>query len=294
MSAMKSDDATEQLLAQSREAFEALGDTLGVHLCELGLAGLRRAGDAAVALEALAAPLARVVAAGSIVGLDLLATELLTAARRLAAPDLAASVHRVLIAARRPELPRLVLNQLVDRAASPSSPPVTAATLLAAIDLAVALGEPAAAALCLEQLAALHARLGERPLEAGCTLHAAACWRSAGEAARAATLEVDLVRRDPDVKLDEAALEAAAEALSEAGDVARALAALGLVIRARLASQRPKAAMKALRRAFRVLGDDGALADELALHQLAAECATALGDVELARSHAARVALLGG
>jgi len=197
-------------IARSRRLFEALGDERGVHLCDLALAEQER--DPVKALEALLPALERLVQTGTLTGMDVVASTILLAARKLGASDLEAMARNLVVHSRSLELRVLVLNHLwgasfeaLDRA----EPRASVAAALAALELAVACGDFEAAAVSLIHLGTAHEAANEREAARLCLAQAARYLRRAGRPDAAATLWLEVAQGGPSERamaLREAAL----------------------------------------------------------------------------------------
>ncbi len=291
---------TRVLLERSRSLFEALGDSRGVHLCEIALA--REARDPSEALQALLPPIERLVTTGSLTGLDVIAAEALVAARALGAQDLEARVRHLVAATRSWELQVKVLQALWGRMEEFGETGDMGACLnagWAALDLAVALDNPQAAAVSLVRIATCHEVLGagenseaHRKAATLCRVQAARYLLRAARPREAGDLFLEAARRASASSPEPSLLEEALRAYEDAGAHDRAAECRIEIAGSHLESGRPREAIRTLHKALAALEGPETLATEARAWAMLADACRLAGDSEAARTAETRARLL--
>ncbi|MGM0576192.1 MAG: hypothetical protein ACQEXJ_10730 [Myxococcota bacterium] len=294
-------DQAEATLRAARASYEALGDELGAHLCDVALVQLARDRGPRAVLAAVAGPLARMSRDRDIVGVDAIAVELILAARDLGVESLEERVRALVARARRPRLVAVVLEGLLDAAAErvdEGDDETGRATMLSALELAVEATDLRGGARVLQALAGFHERRDERDPEILCLDQAATYLERAGEPCEAAELRLRAAERlsadegdEPDPRAL-AMLARAADGFREAGESRRAVECLLHLADEQIRRAHVGGALETLREAEALAPslDDAPL--EVRIYERMADAWEAVGDAEMAGSCRARARLL--
>lgn len=277
-----------------REAYQSTGDETGVHLCDLALVMEAGAMGPAAVLRAVAAPLRRMAAAGSVFGVDVLGAELLLAALELGHEELQASISQLVARSGRAE----IVGQVVERVLVAASEREVAGARAEAIrygeaglELSVAGGHFEGGAASLLLLAELHGSAGRADVARLCRRQAVAYLERAGLGEQAAEQRLVLAIDAPaaDATGD---LLIAAGALESGGDAERAVELWLSAAAGELDKQQARAVVAGLRRAAE---SDLAMEDaqlEARIWRALAGVHGALGDDAMAASCRGRAELM--
>lgn len=293
------DEEVIGFVLQCRENYGTANDDLGVHFCDLALARFLRPEGPSVVFEVLAEPLSRLASTGTLHGIDILATELILAARASGSSELVERVRNLLVAAKRPDATVQVVHHLCDAAREHFQKEDVDTALeitRTALELAVDAGDFTAAASTLELLGACHDRRTEVGMGVLCYQQAALYLDEAGLTKRAAGLRVELAERVAQLEnADEAdsALEEIAASLSGSDNPEPAVRTYLKLAQLRRGRGKPKAALKALRKGADMAANLDEVSLEGAVYGEMAEAYRETGDETSAASFEARAELLG-
>jgi len=288
------------VFARARDLFQAHEDALGVHLCELAEARASREEGPIPVLRSLVAPLERLVASGSLGGLDVICVELLLAAVALESDDLEARIRDLLSHAGSNELASSVLLGLWEEVQDLRDTGDLEAAIRVgrtSLETSVAVGDFNAAATSLIFLAGCH-DVGRRPDAVTlCIRQAGAYLAGGGEPTAAGEVLMEAADRlEAEDRSDDAieALGRASRAWDEAGAETGVILCLLEVARLKAAAGRDREAVKGLQKAAAMAGEAGLVEMEIRALKGQATAYASLGESVMAENCLARAELLAG
>jgi len=285
---------------RTRILFDALGDVVGVHLCDLAeVREARDAGPTAV-LEALVAPLDRLVSTATLGGLDVVCVEALLAARELDGGELEEQVREIVVHSGSGELAAGVLKGLWDRVQDLRDDGQTARALQAAraaLGMSVATSDFTAAATSLVFLSGCHEADDEMEAATLCIRQAGAYMARAGRHQAAGEVLAETSDRMAGRGQWEEALcvlDQAARSFEGAGNSEGVALCMVEGARLRIENGRFREAVRQLQRAVGAAGAEGLVEFEAKAWRLLSTAHEALGDNVMKASCEARAELLEG
>lgn len=289
---------TAAVFERARTLFEAHGDALGVHLCELAEARVSREGGPIPVLRALVPPLERLVATGSLGGLDVLCVEAMLAAVAVGEADLERRVQDLVCHAGSDELAASVLLGLWDEVQDLRDMGDLEAAVRAgraSLETSVALGDFNAAATSLILLAGCHDLAGMTDAATLCVRQAGDYLARGGEPAAAGEVLAEAAdrleaadRAQDAVKV----LERAAGAWEAAGTVSGVVLCLLEGARLKAGAGRHREAVRGLQKVTAMAGDANLLDLEIRALRLQATSYASLDESEMEANCLARAELL--